>query len=116
MADPNDGAESVTERRAARGAGGTPGGIGSFFVGLGMMLVGAYMILNQVVVHSHFSIWGLPGASGGGFGPLLIALMVGVGILFFRPTALWMTLVMFGLLSAGFGLIVRSFRAFPSDN
>lgn len=77
--------------------------------------------------------------------PLLIALMVGVGILFFnaksilgclitagaavtllvslvtdldmffRPTTLWMTLVMFGQLSAGFGLIVRSFRAFPSD-
>jgi hypothetical protein len=131
--------------RTIQGAGGTPGGLGSFLLGLGLVVVGGYLILNHIVVHTHFSIWGFPGTAGGGFGPLLIALMVGVGILFFnaknavgwlitvgavltilvsvvmnlelffQPTTLLMTLVMFLLVAAGLGLIFKSFRALPSD-
>src|ERR1700737_330815 len=130
--------------RTIQGAGGTRGGLGSFLLGLGLVVVGGYLILNHIVVHTHFTIWGFPGAAGGGFGPLLIALMVGVGILFFnaknavgwlitvgsvltmlvsvvmnldlffQPTTLLMTLVMFLLVAAGLGLIFRSFRALPS--
>jgi hypothetical protein len=125
-----------------RGAGGTPGGIGTFFLGLGMAAGGGYLVLQQVIVSSHFSVWGFPGPNGGGFGPLLIALMVGIGILFFdakswlgrivtggslaamvvsvimnldlfwRPTSLLVTLTMFGLIAAGLGLIFRSFRSY----
>ena len=41
------------------GAGGTPGGLAEFFIGLGMAIAGAYLITNQVVVTSGFwSIWG----------------------------------------------------------
>jgi hypothetical protein len=124
-----------------RGAGGTPGGLGTFFVGLAMVAGGGYLILNQITVASHFSAWGWPGSGGGGFGPLLLALLLGVGILFFnaknvlgwivtvgalgamivsvimnlemfwRPTSLLTTLTMFVLFAGGLGLIFRSFRA-----
>jgi hypothetical protein len=129
---------------ASRGAGGTPGGLGSFFLGLLLLAAGGYLVLNHIVVHTRFSIWGFPGSAGGGFGPLLIAMMVGVAILFFnaknllgwlitigavvtmlvsvvmnlelffQPTSLLVTLVMFGLVAAGLGLIFRSFRSLPS--
>jgi ABC-type Na+ efflux pump permease subunit len=131
-----------TTSKPARGAGGTPGGIGTFFLGLAMAAGGGYLVLQQVIVSSHFSVWGWPGPNGGGFGPLLIALMIGIGILFFnaknwlgriiaggslaamvvsvimnlelfwRPTSLLVTLAMFGLLAGGIGLIFRSFRSY----
>jgi hypothetical protein len=31
-----------------RGAGGTSGGIGTFFLGLGMLVVGGYLLLTRV--------------------------------------------------------------------
>lgn len=126
-----------------QGAGGTPGGVGLFPVGIGMIVAGAYLILNHIVVHTRLSIWGWPGADGGGFGPLLMAMMVGVGILFFnsknalgwlltggaalamlisvimnlelffRPVSLLTTILMFGLVAAGLGVVFRSFRAAP---
>jgi hypothetical protein len=34
---------------------------------------------------------------------------------YFRPTSLLMTIVMFGILAAGLGVVFRSFRAVPSD-
>jgi hypothetical protein len=139
MADPDPQIEAV--KPPPRGAGGTPGGIGMFFLGLAMAAGGGYLVLQQVVVASRFSVWGWPGPNGGGFGPLLLALLLGVGILFFnakswlgriltagslaamvvsvvmnlelfwRPTSLLVTLAMFCLLAAGLGLIFRSFRS-----
>ena len=42
-----------------RGAGGTPGGLGEFFIGLVMALIGAYMLTNRVTVaSSYYSSWG----------------------------------------------------------
>ena len=35
-----------------QGAGGTPGGVGAFAVGLGMVVVGAYLLLTRVTVGS----------------------------------------------------------------
>lgn len=137
--------ELPTAPASLRGAGGTPGGIGLFLVGIAMIVVGAYLILNHIVVHTRFSVWGWPGADGSGFGPLLIAMMIGVGILFFnsknalgwlltagaaltmlvsvimnlelffRPVSLFTTIVMFGLVAAGLGVVFRSFRAAPED-
>ncbi len=119
------------------GPGGTPGGLGSFLIGAGMAVVGAYLILNQVQVTSGY--WGWFGNNT--FGLTLIPLILGIGLLFFngrsmagwalaaigtliifagilaslqihfRPTSLFNTLLMIGLLAAGLGLMARSLRA-----
>ncbi len=116
-----------------KGAGGTPGGIGEFVVGLVMAIAGAYLITNQVVVVSGFwTLWGY-----NSFGLSLLPLIVGVGILFFngksitgwillfigvviiftgilmnlhiyfQRTSLFNTIVMIVLLAGGIGLILR---------
>jgi hypothetical protein len=119
-----------------RGAGGTPGGIGQFFIGLTMTVVGVYLLLNQVQVTTSFWSFG----RFGGFGPTLLPLLVGIAFLFyngksfigwlltglglaiilagilmnldiyFRQTTLFNTIVMLGLLFGGLGLIARSLR------
>lgn len=120
-----------------RGAGGTPGGLVEFFIGLGMAVAGAYLITNQVVVTSSFwSIWGY-----NAFGLTLVPLIFGIGILFFngksivgwlllfagiviifagilmnlqiyfQPTSLFNTVIMLVLLAGGIGLIARAIVA-----
>jgi uncharacterized protein len=119
------------------GAGGTPGGLIEFFVGLGMAVAGAYLLTNQVTVTSGF--WRLWGYNT--FGLSLIPLIFGIGILFFngksilgwiltfagviiigagilmnltiyfQPTSLFNTLVMLVLLAGGIGLIARAIAA-----
>ena len=120
-----------------KGAGGTPGGLGEFFAGLAMTAGGGYLLLNQVTVSSGF--WQLWGYNA--FGISLIPLLIGIGMLFFdgrskvgwlltaggalvillgiltnltiffRPTSLFNTLIMLGLLAGGLGLIARSLRS-----
>jgi hypothetical protein len=119
-----------------RGAGGTPGGVGQFFIGLLMAVVGGYLLLNQVQVSTSFWNFGAYGS----FGLTLLPLLVGIGFLFydgksvigwlltalglalilagvlmhmdvyFRPTTLFNTLVMLGLMFGGLGLVARSLR------
>jgi hypothetical protein len=121
-----------------RGAGGTPGGVGSFFVGLLMAVAGAYLLASQVTVSSGF--WGFFGHNT--FGLSLLPLLLGVGLLFFNgksvlgwlltlagtviifagilmnlriyfePTSLFNTLVMLVLLVGGLGLLARSLRPY----
>lgn len=116
------------------GAGGTPGGVIEFFVGLGMAIAGAYLLTNQVTVTSGFwTLWGY-----NTFGLSLIPLIFGIGILFFngrsipgwillfagvviiavgvlmnlqiyfQPTSLFNTIIMLVLLAGGIGLIARA--------
>ena len=117
-----------------RGAGGTPGGIGEFFLGLVMVVIGAYLITNRVVVVSSY--WAFGGYSM--FGLSLLPLIIGIGILFFngksivgwvllflgvviifagvlmnlqiyfQATSLFATIVMIVLLAGGIGLIFRA--------
>ena len=118
------------------GAGGTPGGVGQFLLGLVMAIAGAYLLTNQVVVTSgSYMLWGY-----NSFGLSLLPLLVGVGLLFFngkslpgwlltlagvviifvgilmnlniyfRPTSLFNTLVMLVLLFGGIGLVARSVK------
>ena len=47
-----------------RGAGGTSGGIENFLFGVGMAVVGAYLLTNQVTVTSGFWHWGGMNAFG----------------------------------------------------
>ena len=120
-----------------KGAGGTPGGVWTFLAGLAMVVVGGYLLLNQVTVHSGFWSW----FGGNTFGLTLLPLLVGIGFLFFdarsavgwvltalgaliivagiianlqiyfQPTSLYNTLIMLALVAGGLGLIVRSLRA-----
>jgi hypothetical protein len=117
-----------------RGAGGTPGGVGSFFIGLAMVIGGSYLLLAHVTVTSGF--WRFFGYNA--FGLSLLPLLVGVGVLFFdgkailgwalaaggsliillgilsnlsiyfRPTSLFDTLLMLFLIAGGLGLVARS--------
>ncbi len=123
---------------AVKGAGGTPGGVGTFFAGLLMSVAGAYMLTSQVTVSTGF--WGFFGHNS--FGLSLAPLLLGVGLLFFNgrsplgwvlavagaviifagilmnlriyfePTSLFNTLVMLVLLVGGLGLVARSLRAY----
>src|SRR5262249_42322815 len=83
-----------------RGAGGTPGGVVSFFIGLVMAAAGGYLILNQVQVTTAFPRWG----PYGGFGLSLLPLLVGVALLFFngRSIAGWI------LTAAGAAIILSN--------
>jgi len=118
------------------GAGGTPGGVGQFFIGLIMCGVGAYLLLSQVeVTTSWWHFWGM-----NAFGLSLLPMLIGIGILFFngksaagwilatlgfaiilagilmnmdiyfRRTSLYNTLVMLVLIAGGLGLVARSLR------
>jgi hypothetical protein len=80
---------------AVRGAGGTPGGIGQFFLGLALSALGVYLFLDRVNVTTNFSsLW------GGHFGLILFPFGFGVALLFFsgRSVVGWLlTLVSVGL-------------------
>src|SRR5262245_19529278 len=125
-----------TNRKRLQGAGGTPGGVGTFLLGLAMTVAGGYLITDQVMITSGAWRWGGYNA----FGLSLLPLLLGIGLLFangrsllgwfltgagvviifvgilahleiyFRPTSLFNTLLMLGLLVGGLGLVVRSLR------
>jgi uncharacterized protein len=119
-----------------RGAGGTEGGVGAFLAGLAMTTAGAYLITSRVTVTSGgWRLWG-----NDSFGLSLLPLLAGIGILFFngrsvigwllsmvgvviifagilmnlgiyfQPTSLFNTILMFILLFGGIGLVVRSLK------
>jgi hypothetical protein len=122
---------------SVKGAGGTSGGVGTFFAGAAMVLTGGYLLLTRVSVTSGG--WLVYGYNG--FGLSLIPLLVGIGVLFYngrsvlgwfltaggaliivagilsnlhlylQPTSLFDTLMMLGLLAGGLGLVVRSLQA-----
>lgn len=68
-----------------KGPGGTPGGEGSFLLGLLLAVAGGYLILNQVQVSSGgmvlFGMFGMGGMSS--FGLTLVPLILGLGVMFF---------------------------------
>ncbi len=74
-----------------KGAGGTSGGFGQFFIGLIMMCGGFYMLLNAITVTSSFGmgmrLYGFS-AMGNNFnitsGMIMIPFMLGVGLIFYN--------------------------------
>jgi len=73
------------------GAGGTPGGIGSFFIGFLMMCTGFYMLLQSIIVTQtfglglglfQFAFFGGPVSVTSGM--ILIPLIFGIGMIFFN--------------------------------
>ncbi len=70
-----------------RGAGGTSGGIGQFFIGFIMLCGGIYLLLNAITVTSHFGfgmrLYGF-GRYGITSGMILIPFMIGTGMVFYN--------------------------------
>ncbi len=123
-----------------KGAGGTDGGMGQFFLGLLMAVGGAYLFTSRVTVTSGF--WAFFGRDT--FGLTLLPFVFGMGLLFFdgksipgwiltvggalviflgvlmnlqiyfAPTSLFHTVIMLVLLAGGLGLLARSLRPSPS--
>ena len=103
-----------------------------------MMGVGIYMVFDRVTVHTSF--WRFLGGTQTSFGVTLLPLLCGVGFLafngksflgwllagggvalilvgvlmnldiYFQPTSLFATLVMFGLIAGGLGLFAKGLR------
>lgn len=122
-----------------QGAGGTSGGVGKFLFGAAMVVVGGYLLLTRMMVVSGG--WRFFGYNA--FGLSLLPLLTGIGFLFFdgrsapgwvltaagaliivagiisnlsiyfRPTNLFDTLLMLGLIAGGVGLVARSLS--PQD-
>lgn len=73
-----------------RGAGGSSGGVGQFFIGFIMMCGGFYMLLNAISVTSHFGfssrLYTLNALGGFGVtgGMILIPLLFGIGFVFYN--------------------------------
>jgi hypothetical protein len=142
-------AQTEAERaRRYRDVGGTAGGLGEFLMGLVLLGIGGYLLLNHVVVSSggiffgrHFAVgFGLGGGGPSPFAIALLLLLIGIALLFFngrsvagwalivisagaivvgiiadlniyfQPATLLVTIVMFGMMAAGLGLIVRGLR------
>src|SRR3989441_10631900 len=77
-------AKALIGARRLKGAGGTPGGVGTFFSGLLLTVIGGYLVLNQVQVTSSFTFFGLWGWNRPpGFGLTMLPLLIGIGVLFF---------------------------------
>jgi len=74
-----------------QGAGGTPGGVGSFITGFLMMCIGFYLLLRSIEVSQSFNLGTTLfhiGAFGGGAsvtgGMLLLPLVFGIGMIFYN--------------------------------
>ncbi|RJG51593.1 hypothetical protein [Motilimonas pumila] len=92
-----------------QGAGGTQGGIGSFFIGLIMLISGGYLLLNAIIVSHHFHL-GMSLYSFGGFsltsGMVLVPFIFGIGIIFYNyKNWLGWLLTLGGLTMLFFGVI-----------
>lgn len=94
-----------------RGAGGTSGGIGQFFIGLIMLCGGVYLLLNSITIYAHhgFSsrLYNL-GGFGVTSGMVMIPFMFGVGIIFYNARNF------FGWLLAGGSLVALIFGVISS--
>ena len=68
-----------------RGAGGTEGGIGKFFLGLAMLVAGGYLFFNSIEVGFR---WGRGMYRMGNFqvtgGMVLFPFIIGIGFIFYK--------------------------------
>jgi len=101
-----------------RGAGGTEGGLGRFFLGFVMLVAGGYLLLRSIGVSSSFhlghglySVWGFQLTGG----MVLVPFIFGIGIIFYNGKNLvgW-ALLLGSLIMLLFGVITSirfSFRS-----
>ncbi|MBE0361650.1 MULTISPECIES: hypothetical protein [Pseudoalteromonas] len=99
-----------------KGAGGSSGGIGHFFIGLIMMCGGFYMLLNAISVTSNFGlssrIYSVSALGGFGVtgGMVMIPFIFGVGLIFYNSKNILGWLLSFGSLSALIFGVISSVR------
>jgi hypothetical protein len=105
-----------------RGAGGTTGGIGQFFMSIVMMCGGFYLLLNSISVTTNFGLGArmyAVSAFGGSYGitsgMVMIPFMFGIGLIFYNSKNVIGWLLALGSMTALiFGVIASirfSFRA-----
>lgn len=88
------------------GSGGTPGGVGLFFIGLAMAVAGGWALTNQVTVSDGFFAAGflipVVGYQVHSFGLSLVPFIVGIAFLFFDAKSLagWILSI------SGFAIII----------
>ena len=92
-----------------RGAGGTSGGLGQFFIGFAMLCGGGYMLLNAITVSSSFG-FGYRAFAVGGFGitsgMIMIPFIFGVGMIFYNADNKFGWLIAIGsIIAMLFGVI-----------
>tara|TARA_R110002050_G_scaffold250336_2_gene388259 strand:- start:149 stop:571 length:423 start_codon:yes stop_codon:yes gene_type:complete len=100
-----------------KGAGGTSGGLGQFFIGLIMMCGGFYMLLNAIHVSSSFGmgmrLYGFS-AMGGQYnitsGMVMIPFMFGVGLIFYNGRSIIGWLLSIGSIAALIFGVISSIR------
>ncbi len=79
-----------SEAHHKRGAGGTPGGVGGFAIGLGLLSAGLYLVFSRVIVHGgHFFGGYMSGffGQGGAIAVMIVPFVLGVGWLFYDAKA-----------------------------
>ena len=131
-----DGSSRQDRSSAFRGPGGTQGGVLEFVGGVALFVLGFYLVLSRVMVFSYFPRW----FGDNTFGITMIPFLIGLGMLFFngksivgwvltglgllvifaavvasltfnfQPTSLFHTLLIFGCLAGGLGLMARALR------
>ncbi|MCE5243207.1 MAG: hypothetical protein ABFD98_11235 [Syntrophobacteraceae bacterium] len=95
-----------------RGAGGTDGGAGRFFLGLIMMIAGGYLFLHNIQVSIGFGL-GYQYFGIGGFGitsgMVLVPFIFGVGLIFYNGSNVvgWL-LTLGSLVMLGFGVVSQT--------
>lgn len=89
------------------GAGGTPGGIGSFIIGFLMMCTGFYLLMQSIIVTRsfglgmglfHFGFFGGPVTVTSGM--ILIPLIFGIGMIFYNARGVTGWVLAIGSLAA----------------
>jgi hypothetical protein len=100
-----------------RGAGGTSGGLGQFFVGFIMMCAGFYMLLNAISVTSSFGMSARLynfSAFGGNYavtsGTIMFPFIFGVGLIFYNSKNILGWLLTIGSIAALIFGVIASIR------
>lgn len=93
-----------------KGAGGSQGGIGRFFIGLVMMVAGGYLFLDAIKVVNQFGFHRAIYSFSGGYnlttGMVLIPLIFGIGFIFYNSkNPIGWVLSSASIVMLGFGII-----------
>ncbi|WP_448547031.1 hypothetical protein [Thalassotalea fusca] len=100
-----------------RGAGGTSGGLGHFFIGLAMMCGGFYLLFNAITVSSTFGmssrLYGF-NALGGSYnitsGTIMLPFIFGIGLIFYNGKNIVGWILTLGSLTALIFGVISSIR------
>ena len=104
-----------------KGAGGTSGGIGAFFIGLLMMCGGFYMLLKAIKVtssfgfsHSLYSAGGMSLTSGMIMIPFIFGVISSINFRFTHMSAFDLIVILV-LSVGGLGIFLRSLKAIDKN-